>query len=262
MGSITTDKPKIKSLSVVVPAYNEASRIGATLERLGAYLQEEVETPELLVVDDGSSDNTVEVVESYKDQIPFLQIIELDPNRGKGGAVCAGVMASTQDMVLFSDADLSTPIEDVVLLLNALDEKTPIAIGSRGLKESRLEIRQPFYREMMGRTFNRIVRMLLGITIRDTQCGFKLFRKESARALFGAQKIQGFAFDVEILYRAYLAEFPVAEVAVTWRNDERSSVRPIRDAARMFREVVHIRNLVRKDKKKGCLLALPNEVAQ
>jgi glycosyltransferase involved in cell wall biosynthesis len=245
-------------LSIIVPAYNEAARIGATLVRMLQFADESKLNVEIIVVDDGSSDDTCEVVRSVAPDDQRLTLLKQPKNMGKGAAVKAGMLQASGDLLLFSDADLSTPIEDVLLLIEHLSDSCPIAIGSRGLKASNLEVRQPFYREMMGRTFNRIVRMVLGVKIRDTQCGFKLFRRTEAKALFGAQKTQGFAFDVEILFRARLAKYDVAEVPVTWRNDERSTVHPIRDAARMFGEVLTIRNMVKKDQKAGLLLAQPD----
>ncbi len=245
-------------LSIIIPAYNEEARIGATLVRMSAFIEEAELDAEILVVDDGSSDGTCDVVRDEATRNSRVSLLEQPQNMGKGAAVKAGMLQATGDLLLFSDADLSTPIEDVLLLMDKLGPQTPIAIGSRGLKESNLEIRQPFYREMMGRTFNRIVRTALGLQIRDTQCGFKLFRRKEALALFGAQKTQGFAFDVEILFRARLADYGVAEVPVTWRNDERSTVHPIRDAARMFGEVLTIRKMVKKDQKAGLLLAQPD----
>jgi glycosyltransferase involved in cell wall biosynthesis len=245
-------------LSIIVPAYNEAARIEASLIRMLQFVDEAELDAEIIVVDDGSSDDTCEVVRSLAPDDKRLSLLQQPKNMGKGAAVKAGMLQASGDLLLFSDADLSTPIEDVRILIDHLSDSCPIAIGSRGLKNSNLEVRQPFYREMMGKTFNRIVRLVLGVKIRDTQCGFKLFRRNEARALFGAQKTQGFAFDVEILFRARLADYDVAEVPVTWRNDERSTVHPIRDAARMFGEVLTIRNMVKKDQKAGLLLAHPD----
>lgn len=249
-------------LSIIVPAYNEEARIGATLVRMGSFIEEQGLDAEILVVDDGSRDQTCAVVRNEGARNPRIRLIAQSKNQGKGAAVKAGMLEASGELLLFSDADLSTPIEDVLLLIDQINGETPIAIGSRGLKESNLEKRQPFYREMMGRTFNRIVRTVLGIKIRDTQCGFKLFRRKEGLALFGAQRTQGFAFDVEILFRARLADYGVAEVPVTWRNDERSTVHPIRDAARMFGEVLTIRKMVKKDQKNGLLIAQDPNGAQ
>ena len=234
-------------LSVVVPAYNEELRVEATLRRVGDWLTEHTSDPEVLVVDDGSTDGTVEAVAAVIEDLPFVRLIALDRNQGKGAAVRAGMLAARGDLILFSDADLSTPIEDAALLLAALDPSTPVAIGSRGLRSSRLEKRQPIHRETMGRVFNLIVRLLMPLRFRDTQCGFKLFRRAEARRLFGALRTDGFAFDV------------VAEVPITWRNDERSRVRPGVDSARMLKELVTIRLNVARDRRAGGLLANENE---
>ena len=222
-------------------------------------METNVEDGELIFVDDGSTDGTVAVVEACLEKNQALRIVKLGKNQGKGAAVRAGVLAAKGSLILFSDADLSTPVAEVHLLHDALHAGVPIAIGSRGMSESRLEKRQAFYREMMGRTFNQIVRLLLTLPIQDTQCGFKLFRRKEARQLFGALRTQGFAFDVELLYRARTAGFGIAEVPVTWRNDERSHVRPIRDSIGMFREIVGIRKMVGSDQERGSLLADPCE---
>ena len=255
----STRAQTIPELSVVVPAYNEEARITATLEKICAFMDASIERPELIIVDDGSSDQTVRVVERFIEKIPYARIIEQGVNRGKGAAVRAGVLDSSRELVLFSDADLSTPIEDFLLLYDAIQQGPRVAVGSRGMKESRLEIRQPWYREMMGRIFNKIVRFVLPLTLQDTQCGFKLFALKEAKALFGALKTEGFAFDVELIYRAHLGGIQIAEIPVTWRNDEASRVRAIQDSAHMFAQLLSIRVQVLKDKKAGCLLNATTE---
>ncbi len=249
-----SQQPPIASLSVVIPAYQEAARIAPTLARVAEFLEENVANPQILVVDDGSKDDTVAVVRRCAEQIPFLEVLPLGKNRGKGGAVKAGMLAATGDLLLFSDADLSTPIEELLLLVPAIGPGHAVAIGSRALDPSKLEVRQPLHRETMGKIFNWIVRNTLGVDIHDTQCGFKLFTRDAARSLFLALRTEGFAFDVEILYRAHLAGLGVAEIPVRWRNDERSTVHPLRDAARMFMQVLQIGRMVRADAAQGRLL--------
>ena len=254
-------KPALPRLSVVVPAYNEEQRIEATLRRIGEWLREHTADPEIVVVDDGSTDATADTVAAVQKDIPFVHFLSLGSNRGKGAAVREGVLAAQGDLILFSDADLSTPIEEAALLVAALDPDTPVAIGSRGLRSSRLVKRQPLHRETMGRVFNHIVRLVLPLDIRDTQCGFKLFARREARRLFGALGTDGFAFDVEVLYRATLAGLGVAEIPITWRNDERSRVRPGVDSMRMLAELLSIRLRVRRDRRAGRLLG-PDEEAK
>lgn len=258
---VSPDLPDAPALSVVIPAYNEAARITATLDRVVAWLAAEGLAAEIVVVDDGSADATAEVVEAHAAAHPTVRLVQLQANRGKGGAVRAGVEAARGAWILISDADLSTPIEDLRLLQAAAGDDVPVVIGSRGMKESNLVKRQPIYREMMGRIFNQIVRAAVHLDLHDTQCGFKLLRADVARRVFGALATDGFAFDVEILCRAHQAGFRIVEVPVTWANDERSTVRPIRDASRMFLEVLAIRRRVAADRRAGRLV-LPPEPAR
>jgi glycosyltransferase involved in cell wall biosynthesis len=222
-------------LSVVIPAYDEEERIGGTLAACTAYLDGRGLRWEILVVDDGSRDRTGDLVRAHQ---PAVRLITLPQNRGKGAAVRAGVVASTGARVLFCDADLATPMEELTKLEAALDGGADIAIGSRGLPESDVRVHQSAPRELMGRTFNVLVRMLVMGGIRDTQCGFKLFRGEVGRALFAASAIDGFAFDVDVLLRARRAGLRIAEVPIVWRHIEQSKVSPARDAARMLWDVV------------------------
>jgi dolichyl-phosphate beta-glucosyltransferase len=191
---------------------------------------------EVIVVDDGSDDGTVEVATAFDG----VRVVSNGGNRGKGYSVAHGVSVSTGDMVLFSDADLSTPIEDCAALVAAL-QGADIAIGSRALPQSRVTRRQPRYRQSMGRVFNRIVQVLVVPGIRDTQCGFKLFRGPIARELFDGLTTDGFAFDVEVLLRARRRNYVIREVPVTWVNDERTSVHAVYDSLRMLRDVVRLR---------------------
>ncbi len=236
-------------LSIVIPAYKEAERLGPTLDRVLAWA-DAFQTPsgaagrgvEVLVVDDGSPDATADVARRYADRSPTtpVRLVQNGRNRGKGYSVRNGVLAARGEQILFSDADLSTPIEDYAVLAEAL-RGAPIAIGSRALADSNVAVHQPKYREAMGRVFNSIVQGLAVPGVRDTQCGFKLFRADVGQALFRAATIEGFAFDVEVLHLAQRRGLAIAEVPVTWRNDERSRVSPIRDSLRMFRDVVTIR---------------------
>jgi dolichyl-phosphate beta-glucosyltransferase len=225
-------------LSVIIPAYNEAERIGPTLERVLAWGECLGQVFDIIVVDDGSSDGTVEIASQFG--LP-VRVLKNGSNRGKGYSVRHGVLDSRGTYVLFSDADLSTPIEDYDRLFAAITAGNDIAVGSRALKDSNVTRHQPYYREAMGRTFNRIVRGLAVPGIMDTQCGFKLFKGEAARELFAALTTEGFAFDVEVLFVAIRRGFRIAEVPVTWANDERSSVHAVFDSVRMLRDVVRLR---------------------
>lgn len=228
-------------LSIVIPAYDEQDRIEATLERTLAYVSERYPRSEVLVVDDGSRDETAARVEKLAERNDRLRCLRQPRNRGKGAAVRAGVLASRGEKVLFMDADLATPIEELEKLEPFLAEGYDVVIGSRGLAESDIRERQPFPRELMGRTFNVIVRTLLLGGFRDTQCGFKLFSRDAAHDLFGAQTLDGFSFDVEILLLAKERGYRIREVPVVWYHAPNSKVSPVTDASRMFVDLVRLR---------------------
>ncbi len=226
-------------LSFIIPAYNEEFRISKTLDIVLEYFSRQNYTNEIIVVDDGSSDNTAEIVKSYSEVI----LIRQGQNMGKGAAVRRGMLGSHGEFRLFSDADLSTPVKETGRLLDELQNGYDVCIGSRAIESKLIRKRQPFYREFMGKTFNKIVQMLVLKGINDTQCGFKCFSAISAEAIFPLTKIDGFGFDVEILYLATKLDFKIKELPVEWHNDERSKVNPITDSMRMLNEIIRIRKI-------------------
>lgn len=199
MHDISDTKPY---LSLIIPAFNEQSRIGATLKNVEAYLQMLGKPFEIIVVDDGSRDGTLEMLKERSSESGALRVVSYEKNRGKGYAVRQGVYAARGQYVAFSDADLSAPIEELTKLFAALENGYDIAIGSRAVKDSIIPVRQPFYREMGGRGLNLVVRALATPGIHDTQCGFKLFRGDVARDVFPRCFLNGWGFDVEVLYLA------------------------------------------------------------
>ena len=209
------------SLSVVIPAFNEEKRLPGTLAAILPFLRSRGETFEVVVVDDGSTDGTVEAARRAG---PEVRVLQNPGNRGKGYSVRNGMLNATGAWRLMSDADLSTPIEELNTLVDALRGGAQIAIASRAVSGANLEKRQSLMRESSGRFFNLLVRVLHLPGIRDTQCGFKLFSAVAAEAAFRDSTLDGFAFDVEALVRARRAGFAIREVAVTWRNDEQSRV--------------------------------------
>lgn len=221
-------------LTIVIPAYNEEQRLQRTLETIGTWLGERGESYEVFVVDDGSEDRTAELAEGFAARDPHFGCIRLPRNLGKGAAVREGFAKSRGEFVLFSDADLSTPIEELERLRAAMADGSSIAIASRGLPDSVLEVRQEWLRERMGKTFNALVRLVTGLDVRDTQCGFKLLRGPDARTLAGQMRENGFAFDVELLLLARRRGLAIREVPVKWRNDARSRVDPFEDSLRML----------------------------
>ncbi|NLE76090.1 MAG: glycosyltransferase family 2 protein [Chloroflexi bacterium] len=237
-------------LSVVIPAYNEEKRLPGTLEQVLAYLEGQPYDSELLVVDDGSEDGTAQVVEAMAAQHPRLRLIR-NPHRGKGYTVRTGMLAGRGRYILFSDADLATPIDEEQKLLAHLQSSYHVAIGSReGLGAKRLD--EPWFRHFIGRAFNLLVRLVAVGGFHDTQCGFKAFRHEAAQAIFGALRLYGddapevkggavTAFDVEVLFLALKKGYKVIEVPVVWRYGQESKVNPARDAIRMFRDVLGVR---------------------
>jgi dolichyl-phosphate beta-glucosyltransferase len=227
-------------LSIVIPAHNEVARLGATLDATIAYLRAERVEAEIVVVDDGSTDETAALAEARASAETPLVVVRLPENRGKGAAVRAGVLRARGERVLFMDADLATPIEELAKLQAALDRGADVAAGSRALAASAIEVRQHLLRESLGKTFNLLVRALFGVHVRDTQCGFKLFTAEAARALFAEAVVDRFAFDVEILLRAR-GRFRWEEVPVRWRHVERSKVSPFVDAPAMARDLLRLR---------------------
>jgi dolichyl-phosphate beta-glucosyltransferase len=231
--------PAAPQLSVVIPAYNEEARIGGTLAAMVAWLDGRGEDYEILVADDGSSDGTADLVDRFAASAPRVRVLRLGRNRGKGAAVRDGILAARGREILFSDADLATPIEELLPLRAALAAGADIAIASRALPDSDIRTRQHPLRELMGRTFNVVVRALTVGNLKDTQCGFKLFRANVAHDLFGSATVDGFAFDVEILLLAR-GVYKVREVPVTWRHVEQSKVSPGRDAAQMLVDVLKL----------------------
>ncbi len=237
-------------LSIVIPAYNEAGRISDSLVRLVDWLCVPTGRPEgrieIVVVDDGSADATASIVERAAASLPAgpvtLRLLRNGVNRGKGYSIKHGVLLSEGSFVLVSDADFSTPIEELPRLLEPVAAgDCDLAIGSRGMHGARIEVHQPFWREGMGRIFNRLVRLLTGLPYSDTQCGFKVMRRDAVLRLFRTARIDRFAWDVEILYLAGKAGLRVREIPVLWRNAPGSKVDPVRDSLRMLRDVLRIR---------------------
>jgi dolichyl-phosphate beta-glucosyltransferase len=222
------------TITVVVPAYREERRIGRSLVTLARFLRQRGGTFEVLVVDDGSEDRTADVVAEFARANPGFSLLRLPENRGKGAAVREGLARSRGERVLFSDADLSTPLEELGAMEQALMDGADFVVASRALRESRLEIRQPWYREHMGKMFNAFVRLVTGIPFRDTQCGFKLLRGTHARSLAAEMRENGFSFDVELILLARRRGLQLLELPVRWRNDTGSRVNPVRDSAAML----------------------------
>jgi dolichyl-phosphate beta-glucosyltransferase len=229
-------------LSVVIPAYNEARRLPATLVRVREHLAARGLPHEIVVVDDGSADGTAEVARAAGGAV---RVLGHQPNRGKGYAVRRGMLAATGERRLMTDADLSTPIEELARLEAEIDRGFDVAIGSRAVAGARIEVRQPAYREAMGRLFNRLVQALLLPGLADTQCGFKLFTAAAAEAAFGACRLDGFSFDVEALYVARRRGLRIAEVPVVWRNDAATRV-GIGGGGAAFLDLLRIRLLARR----------------
>jgi dolichyl-phosphate beta-glucosyltransferase len=227
-------------LTIIIPAFNEEKRIGSTLEAIHRYFDQKSMSREIIVVDDGSSDDTAGIVKAMKERIHDLRCIRYLPNRGKGYAVKAGVERSRGEYILFTDADNSTPIEEFEKFLPLLSNTT-VVIGSRYMAESAVKIRQPHYRIFLGRLGNFLIRVFLFDDIRDTQCGFKAFQHRVARNLFSRMKVSRFGFDIELLSIAHLLKYSVREIPVSWYNSPQSRIRPIKDALRTFADLIYIK---------------------
>ena len=225
-------------LSVVIPAYNEAARLPPTLLRIRDYLAAADRPYEIIVVDDGSSDGTAEAARRIGG--PELTILINESNRGKGYAVRRGMLEARGERRLMTDADLSTPIEELARLMACMDEGYDVVIASRAMAGARIEVHQPWYREAVGRIFNLLVRVSVVPGLRDTQCGFKLFRADAARECFSAALLDGFSFDVEALFIARRRGRRVAEIPVIWRNDAATRVSTLRGVL-AFVDVLKIR---------------------
>jgi len=230
------------TLSIVIPAYNEERRLPATLDVVFNWLEASpYGDVEVLVVDDGSTDATAAVVESRAATEPRLRLVQNAGNRGKGFAIRHGMLQAKGDWILFSDADLSAPIDELPKLLAAAQEQgAAIAIGSRALDRSLIGVHQSQWREMSGILFNRIMRVITGLPFSDTQCGFKLFRRDAARRVFPLQRLDGFSFDVEDLFVAHTLGIPTIEVPVRWNNVEGTKVGLMQGVA-SFLDLLRIR---------------------
>ncbi len=237
-------------ISIIIAAYNEEKRIRKSLVRVKEYLTGQDMDYEIIVVDDGSIDRTSKVLKDSTSDIPHLKIISYKANKGKGYALRKGVLASRGEAVLLTDADLSTPIEELSKLLPLIyDNKCDVAIGSRALALSEIIKRQPWWRQSMGKLFNKIVSILIVDDFSDTQCGFKVFSGDIARALFSEAQIDRFAYDVEILALAKKKGYRILEVPIRWINSPESKVNPLWDSLQMLCDLLRIRATVGSAKK-------------
>jgi len=233
----------LPAFSVVIPCYNEAQRIGETLRATLDYLRNESPQSELIVVNDGSTDATPQIAREVLATTPTdTRLLENYPNRGKGAAVRSGLLAAQRPIALFSDADLSTPLHETPKLIEAIvTGDVDLAFGSRALDRTLIGVHQPWRREYAGRVFNLLVRVATGLPFWDTQCGFKAFRLSKCRPILEAAHVNGFAFDVELLFLAQHAGLRVREIPVRWNHAEGSKVDFLRDSVRMLREVIALR---------------------
>lgn len=227
--------------SIVIPAYNESARIEGALAEVIQCACNRQWSFEVLVVDDGSVDDTVEIVQKWMRSYSMLHLIKNNTNRGKGYSVRNGLLQATGEIVLFTDADLSAPIQEAELLFEAIEAGADVAIGSRWLDRNRQTRNQPFYRRFFGRCFNAVTRSFMGLPYADTQCGFKAFRRDAAQTVFRLQTIERWGFDPEILFIARKLGYRVREVPVTWGHDERSKVSYLKDGSRMLQDIAVIR---------------------
>jgi len=227
--------------SIIIPAYNEAARIEGALRSVTECIRERGWDAELLVVDDGSGDSTAAIVQRWEQTHPEVKLIRNGRNRGKGFSVRQGMLRASGEVVMFTDADMSSPIEEAARLFAAIDDGADVAIGSRWLTGKRIVHEQPLYRRFFGRCFNVLTRSIMRLPFADTQCGFKAFRSDAAHAVFGLQRIERWGFDPEILFIALRRGLRVAEVPVTWGHDERSRISYLRDGIQMLGELVFIR---------------------
>jgi dolichyl-phosphate beta-glucosyltransferase len=228
-------------LSIIVPAFNEERRLPKTLDDICRYLRSRQIRAEVLVVDDGSTDGTIKVAGNARAGFTALRLLSNGRNRGKGFSVRHGVLEARGDFVLFTDADLSTPIEEIEKLLAVLRDGHDVAIGSRALDRRLIEVHQSAFREQAGIIFNQLVRRITGLPFQDTQCGFKAFRREKVRAVFEQQRTEGFGFDPEILFLARRKGLRIAEIPVRWAHDPATKVHMIGDSVRMFLDLFAIR---------------------
>ncbi|HUF18121.1 MAG TPA: dolichyl-phosphate beta-glucosyltransferase [Thermoanaerobaculia bacterium] len=229
-----------RSISVVIPAYNEARRLPGTIERIAGFAARQGNIHEVIIVDDGSRDETAAVVNATSSDVVPFRLVGYRSNAGKGYAIRRGIMEATGEAVLISDADLSTPIEELSKLLNAF-ESSDLVIGSRALEQSEVRVRQAWYRQRMGKVFNALMGTITGLPFADTQCGFKLLRRETAKRVFEQATVDRFAWDVEMLMIACQMGYRIREVPVVWINSSDSRVRIVRDSLRMLFDTLRMR---------------------
>src|SRR5579863_2066381 len=227
--------------SIVIPAYNEETRLGATLDRILAYVRQQGWDAEIIVVNDGSRDKTADLVREFAEKNPIVRLVENPGNRGKGYSVRHGMLKARGDVVVFSDADLSSPIEEMPKLLDAISQGADIAIGSRWLRAELQTQRQSVHRQIFGRVFNLLMRMILGLKFKDTQCGFKAFTRQAAQTILPLQRIERWGFDPEILFLARKFGLRVDEIPVRWGHSGETRIHPVLDGSRMFQEMLRVR---------------------
>jgi len=229
------------SYSIVIPAYNEAGRIPATLRSVVDCVRRQGWSAEVIVVDDGSTDATAEVVRAFAATAPEVRLLQNPGNRGKGFSVRSGMLQALGEVAMFTDADLSAPMEEAERLFAAIAAGADIAIGSRWLESSRQTHRQPFYRQFFGRCFNAVTRLVMGLKFADTQCGFKAFTRSAAQTVFQLQTIERWGFDPEILFIALKRGYRIQEVPVSWAHDARTRMSYLKDGVKMLEEIAIVR---------------------
>jgi dolichyl-phosphate beta-glucosyltransferase len=227
--------------SFIIPAYNESERLATSLPKVFAYIRERQFQAEVIVVNDGSCDDTAAIARNFAGQHPEIRVLENPGNRGKGYSVRNGMLHATGDVLLFTDADLSSPIYEATKLFAAIDRGADVAIGSRWLQAGLQTERQPWYRQLYGRLFNLALRIVLGLKYRDTQCGFKAFTRAAAQTVSSRQRVERWGFDPELLFLANKFNLRTVEVPVEWAHDHRSKINPLRDGLKMGVEMLAVR---------------------